>query len=163
MAGCARVAAWARIAAPAARVYAIIADYRTGHPRIVPPRWFGPIEVESGGVGAGTVIRFTMKLFGRTRPLRGVVSEPFPGRILVEHYAESDTTTTFSVQPPPPSEDGRVDAGSCIASIATTFPRKDGLLGRIEGFFAGRLLRRIYAEELGLLRSVAESGPAGSS
>jgi len=48
-------------------------------------------------------------------------------------------------------------------AIVTGFPRKDGLLGRVEAFFACRLLRRIYAEELELLRSVAESGSTGSS
>ena len=50
----------ARIAAPAARCYGVIADYHVGHPAIVPPRAFGPLVVEQGGVGAGTQIRFTM-------------------------------------------------------------------------------------------------------
>lgn len=155
-----KVAASARIAAPAARVYGIIADYRTGHPRIVPPRWFGPIEVERGGVGAGTVIRFPMTLLGRTRQLRGEVSEPQPGRLLTERYAESDTTTSFTVDPEEPPRDG---TAACVVTIATDLPQRSGLLGRVEAHFVDRLLRRVYLEELELLRSVAESGSAGST
>mgnify|MGYP006197722543 CR=1 FL=1 len=33
------------IAAPAAALYELIADYRNGHPRILPPEYFGPLEV----------------------------------------------------------------------------------------------------------------------
>ncbi len=44
------------IHAPAQRVYAIIADYRVHHPRIVPPEYFRKVEVEfhvrSGPFGA---------------------------------------------------------------------------------------------------------------
>lgn len=158
-----QVAASARIAAPAARVYAIIADYREGHPRIVPPRWFGPIAVERGGVGAGTVIRFTMKLLSETRELRGEVSEPQPGRLLIERYADTDTTTSFTVEADPPSSGARDGAGACTVTIATDFPRRDGLLGRVEAFLTGRFLRRVYIEELALLRSVAKSASAGAS
>jgi polyketide cyclase/dehydrase/lipid transport protein len=157
------VSSSARIAAPAARVYGIIADYRKGHPRIVPPRWFGPIEVERGGVGAGTVIRFTMTLLGKTTTLRAEVAEPEPGRLLTERYAGSDTTTSFRVEAEPPS--GGADesaAAACIVTIATDFPRKPGLLGRLEAFLGCRHLRRVYREELELLRSAASAAAAAS-
>ena len=156
------VAASARIAAPAARVYAIIADYRAGHPLIVPPRWFGPIEVERGGVGAGTVIRFTMTLLGRTQTLRAEIAEPEPGRLLTERYAESDTTTSFRVEAEPPSEGAGEGAAACVVTIATDFPRKPGLLGRLEAFLGCRHLRRVYREELELLRSAASAAAAAS-
>lgn len=37
------------IAVPAAKIYAIIADYRNGHPRILPKPLFVSLEVEQGG------------------------------------------------------------------------------------------------------------------
>src|SRR5215204_3004132 len=58
------VGAAARVNAPARRVYDMIADYRNGHPRIVPPKYFTSLDVEEGGVGDGTVIRFTMRVLG---------------------------------------------------------------------------------------------------
>ncbi len=41
------------IPAPAAAVYALLADYRDGHPRILPPA-FSDLTVLQGGIGAGT-------------------------------------------------------------------------------------------------------------
>jgi hypothetical protein len=69
------VSASAVIRADAKRVYAIISDYRGGHPRIPPPQLRG-LVVEHGGVGEGTIIRFEMRLLGTSRTLRGAVSEP---------------------------------------------------------------------------------------
>ena len=40
------------------------------------------IIVEEGGVGAGTRIRFTMTVLGKTVTLRADVTEPVPGRVL---------------------------------------------------------------------------------
>ena len=48
-----RVTGIARIDAPAAKVYGILADYHVGHPSILPPA-FRNLIVEEGGVGAGT-------------------------------------------------------------------------------------------------------------
>ena len=44
------------IGAPTSKVYDIIADYQNGHPHIVPKKYFKSVEVESGGVGAGSII-----------------------------------------------------------------------------------------------------------
>src|SRR5690606_26579640 len=74
----------AEIAAPPNVVYGIIADYREGHPSILPPRWFTHLHVERGGVGAGTVIRFGMKSDGRVREMRAEGVGPEPGRGRVE-------------------------------------------------------------------------------
>jgi hypothetical protein len=49
------VVASAHIAAAPAQVYAIIANYREGHPRILPKEFSG-LTVEQGGIGAGTII-----------------------------------------------------------------------------------------------------------
>jgi len=149
-----RVAESARVDAPAATVYGIIADYRNGHPRIIPPAYFRDLQVKRGGIGAGTIIRFEMRVLGQTRSVRGTVTEPEPGRVLVESYPESDTVTSFTVDP----DRG---GGGCVVTIETTLPVHAGLLGAIERRLVTRLLRRIYREELALLGAVAgAAGPA---
>ncbi len=51
-----RIVASSFIRAPASQVYAIIADYRNGHPRILPQPYFVSLNVDQGGIGAGTAI-----------------------------------------------------------------------------------------------------------
>jgi uncharacterized protein YndB with AHSA1/START domain len=87
------------IPAPANLVYRTIADYRDGHPHILPKPPFGALVVEQGGVGEGTVIRFEMRLLGRTQHFHAIISEPEPGRVLVETDLHSGATTTFAVRP----------------------------------------------------------------
>ena len=72
-----------RIDAPARRVYAYIADFRQHHPNFLPPQ-FSDLEIECGGVGAGTVHRFRVTLGGRTTQYRVRVGEPDPGHVLIE-------------------------------------------------------------------------------
>jgi hypothetical protein len=134
------------ISASAERVYGIIADYRNGHPHIVPQPPFGAIEVEQGGVGAGTVIRFPMRVLGRTHTMRAVISEPEPGRVLVESYLESGDVTTFTVEP---LDDGR----RCRVTITTDLTVRGGPLGFLQRVFVTRYLRGVYAREL---RQLAE-------
>jgi hypothetical protein len=136
------------IAAPAERVYRIIADYSNGHPHIVPQPPFGPIEVERGGIGAGTVIRFTMRVMGRTRQMRAEVSEPEPGRVLVESYPETGDMTSFTVEP---LDDGR----GCRVTITTDLKVHGGPLGFLERVFVRRYLRGVYARELRQLADFA--------
>jgi len=97
-----RVSETAIIDAPAEHVYAIIADYRDGHPRILPRPPFHDYEVEEGGQGAGTIVRFKMTAMGRTQAFRAAITEPEPGRVLVETYFDSQTVTTFTVVPRKP-------------------------------------------------------------
>ena len=132
----------ALIPAPAAVSYAIIADYHVGHPSIVPPRWFGPITVVEGGVGAGTRIRFDMKAMGKSHPAEGVVTEPVPGHRLVETYT-SGVVTSFTVE--------RVGSAASRVTIETHMPRRGGLAGTLERVMVRRLLARIYEAELALL------------
>jgi hypothetical protein len=87
------------VQAPAPHVYNIIADYRDGHPRIVPHRYFKWMRVDGGGVGAGTTITFQMRVMGSSKVLRATITEPEPGRVLVETYPESGIVTTFFVAP----------------------------------------------------------------
>ena len=89
-----RVEAERRIQASAPAVYRFIADYREHHPHFLPPA-FSNFEVERGGLGAGTFIRFDLRLGGRKRSIRAQIVEPNPGRILEEEALKSDSVTTF--------------------------------------------------------------------
>jgi Polyketide cyclase / dehydrase and lipid transport len=143
------VTATARIAAPAPVVYATIANYHTGHPRIV-PKQFSNLVVEEGGIGAGTVIRFDVKILGTTTHLRAVVSEPEPGRVLVErNVAGNEAVSTFVVDPDASDK-------SCQVTIHTEMPVRDGLAGVIEKFMLTRVLTSIYEEELKRLEAAAQ-------
>jgi hypothetical protein len=142
-----RATASAVIDAPPAAVYAILADYRNGHPRILPEQYFSNLEVERGGVGAGTVIRFQVRTLGITRRFRGEVTEPEPGRVLVESYPETGEVTSFTVEP--------VDGGGRAAVTITTAWVAPGLGGLVQRVLAPPILRRIYAEELRNLAGLA--------
>lgn len=136
------------IAAPAATVYDIIADYREGHPRILPPEYFGRLDVEAGGRGSGTRIRFEMKAFGRATVASGLVTEPTPGRELVETL-DSGIVTTFLVESLAPD--------SSRVTITTQYERP-GLRGWIESLLSPGYLRRVYQAELALLARVVADG-----
>ncbi len=136
-----RITASARIAAAPKRVYDLIADYRQGHPRIL-PRQFSDLTVERGGFGAGTIIRFKMRIAGRTQAFRAAITEPDPGRVLVETDLDSNlAVTTFTVTP--------ADAGqSSDVSIAADLPVRTGPLGLVERLVTTRVLQPLYKEEL---------------
>jgi hypothetical protein len=142
-----RVASTAIIDSPAPSVHAILADYRHGHPAILPRQSFPALEVERGGTGAGTVIRVTMRVLGAERTFRMEVTEPEPGRVLVEKDLASGATTTFTVEP----EGG---GGRSRVTIATEWTRP-GLAGFVEKLLAPGALKRIFAQELELLQQVA--------
>jgi len=136
------VAVTRRVDAPSEAVYRVFADYQTAHPRILPRRFFVGLQVEQGGYGAGTIILVEGR-FGKPRIIRGIVTEPEPGRLLVESYPEQRMVTSFRVLP----------AGNDASevTISTAMPRRSGLLGWIEERFVRRLLSRVFVEELGLV------------
>ena len=138
----------AALDAQADAVYGAIADYRDRHPRIVPNPPFAKLEVLEGGTGAGTVIRLEMKVLGRTQVSRGTVTEPEPGRLLVEAY-DNGYVTSFLVEP--------LDEGRARVTITTELGR-GGLVGRVERWMVERLLGAVYREELGNLERVAREG-----
>ncbi len=123
--------------APADVVYRCIADYRQHHrPGGFLPPAFHDLDILSGGVGAGTVIRFTVTVAGQTRTLTQRVSEPEPGRVLVE--AGDREQTTFTVDP---------EGSGCRVRFDTVL-RAGGLEGLLNRLFAPRLLKPLYADEL---------------
>ncbi|HEX8291182.1 MAG TPA: SRPBCC family protein [Pyrinomonadaceae bacterium] len=141
------VKASARVDAPADVVYGIIADYRNGHPHILPKKYFEWLEVEQGGRGEGTVIRFQMRVLGQTRVLRAAVTEPEPGRVLVEtDTGGAGPVTTFTVEP--------AGAGSRV-TFSSELTSAGGPLGVLERFVLRRVLRRVFTRELEQLGRVA--------
>ena len=136
------------------RVYALISNYNDGHQRIL-PRQFSNLTVEQGGVGSGTMIRFQMRVFGKKQTFRAAITEPEPGRVLVETNLDSNgAVTTFTVNPDPAPADSHV-------TISTELPVRSGFLGRIERTLSTLLLRPIYVKELENLARVA-TGPFGA-
>ena len=142
------ITAAARVSAPPHRVYDMIADYRDGHPRIIPPKYFKSLDVEEGGFGAGTVIRFTMRVLGSERTARARITEPDPGRVLVETELTTGLVTTFTVAP----------AGNSATdvTIETRVPSVPGVRGAVERWVMKATLPRIYRDELALLASQVE-------
>jgi len=130
------------IPAPAPILYGLIADYRKGHPRILPPQYFKNLEVVEGGTGAGTRIRFTVRAYGSEEVRRARVSEPEPGRVLVETDEDSGSTTRFVVEP--------VEGSKTRVSFETDYQAR-GLRGLFEMFLVPPYLRKVYVAELGLL------------
>ena len=139
-----RVSVSRRVAAPPVQVYSVIADYKQHHPHIVPPEYFRRLDVLEGGVGAGTRTQIEMRVLGVTRVFEQVVTEPQPGRVLMETNQDGSAVTTFTVQP----------AGTYAATqltITTDITARPGFAGFVERLFTSAMLRRIYQKEFARL------------
>ena len=122
------------------RAYEALADYR-GTRRDTLPSAYTDYEVEQGGQGEGTVAFWNLHAGrNRVRPVRARVSEPEPGRVLVEQDENSTMMTTYTVRPEG-SDRSRVE-------IETTWQGASGVGGFFERTFAPRGLQRIYDEFL---------------
>jgi hypothetical protein len=129
------------IDAPPEQVYAIVADYHEGHPAILPARYFTDLTVTKGGQGEGTAITVTMNVFGAKSLINLVVSEPEPGRVLVEEDKSAGVVTTFTLEPLDGGERTRL-------TISTDARVSSGLRGLIERVVNPAITRKIYREEL---------------
>jgi len=129
------------IEAPSEKIYGIVADYRVGHPAILPKPYFTELMVEEGGQGAGTIVRVGMEVMGKAFAYRQIISEPEPGRVLKEADAAAGVFTTFTVDPLNGGGRSRVT----IVTDATISP---GLTGWLERLFNPIVMRRIYRQEL---------------
>jgi len=121
-------------------VYAIIADYRDAHPKILPKPPFVSLIVEQGGIGAGTIVRVQMKVLGKIQTFRTVVTEPEPGRVLVETN-DTGYITTFTVEPID-------DRKNSLVTFTTGIPDSSGLLKKLEFRLTKLLLTPVYKQEL---------------
>lgn len=138
--------------APADVVYHLISDYRVHH-RVQPegflPDSFTDLTVERAGVGDGTVVRFTSRLGGRAQTVTASITEPEPGRVLVETSPE--LVTTFTVEP--------VSDGRARVRFETVI-EAGGVMGLATRLLVPRMLRPVYAEELERLELHAKAHPA---
>jgi len=141
----------AEIPAPPDRVYAVFADYRSAHAQVLPSFAFAGLDVESGGYGAGTVFRTTLREFGSLCTMRMAVTEPEPGRVLMESDLDSDLVTTFTVRPTGDPQRSRV-------TIATGWSAKGGIAGLLDRLVMSPLMRMVFRKELQLVeRYLAQS------
>ena len=148
--GTVQAAAERSIAAPPERVYALIADYREGRPKVLPSSYVD-YRVEQGGQGAGTVVAYTLHAARRERAYRLEVSEPEPGRVL----RESDSTSSFSqdwtVQP---------EGSGTRLRIACSWQGAGGIGGFFERTFAPKGVSRLYEEILDRVEQELTGTPA---
>ncbi len=129
------------IDASPATIYAIISDYQVGHPAILPKQYFRELTVEQGGQGAGTVVLARMAVMGVKKTYHLTISEPEPGRVLVETDEQAGVVTAFTVEP----LDGGSQARVTITSDTKPSP---GIQGFMEKLMNPPISRRIYAQEL---------------
>ena len=151
--GTLHVSAERSVDAPPETVYGYLADMREHHPHFLPPA-YSDFQVESGGVGAGTITSFKLNAGGRTREYRMEVAEPEPGRVLSESDTNSSLVTRFTVSP---------EGARSRVSISTTWEGAGGVGGFFERMFAPRVMRALYADELQRLDAYARERAASGS
>jgi hypothetical protein len=120
-------------------MFAALADYSGLRPRILPPE-MTDFTVLSGGTGAGT--RFTYDLHAtkrRTRHVDATVTEPQPGRTLLEADTNSTLTVRWDVAPA---------AGGGTVTATLSWQGSSGIGGFFERRFAPLGIKRIYSAEL---------------
>lgn len=136
-----------KINSPPDVVYSIIADYNNAHPKILPKPPFISLKVEKGGIGAGTEMLVQMEMFGKVQSFRSVVTEPMPGKTLVE-TTDTGYITTFSVEP---EDNGK----NCLVTFTTELAHYSGLKKKFEFWLTSKLLQPVYKRELDILDSEA--------
>ena len=142
------VEASAVIDAPAALVYAIVADYKDGHQAILPRPYFVSVDVLEGGTGAGTKLKVTMKVMGQDFVFNEEVTEPEPGRVLVEADNEAGLSTTFTFEP--------LSDTQTRVTISTVGKASPGIKGWLEKMMNPMIMGKIYRQELENLAQVAQ-------
>jgi len=138
------------IDARAEDIYAVVADYRVGHAAILPKPYFTELTVEKGGRGAGTILRGNVRLFGKDFPFHQLVSEPEPGRVIVETDIETGQVSSFKFEP-------LGDGSRTRVTIASDFPPSKGVMGFLERFTKPSFVRMLYKKELHNLANYVRS------
>lgn len=129
------------VPASAEEVYAILRDFEVKHPAILPKPYFDKVEVLEGGQGEGTVYLLEMNVFGARTKNRMEVSEPEPGRVLMERDPTAGLTTLMRVEPVNGGQASRV-------TIKTDFTASPGWRGFMEKLMNPPITRHIYKKEL---------------
>jgi len=139
------------IDAPVDKLYRYLADMQL-HSRFVPPPFY-EYNVDEGGVGAGSVVSFKIKFAGGVRELRMHVTEPEPGRTLVQtDTGGSGLVTTFTVTP---------QGDQALLNITSSFDGESGVAGFVERIIAPRRLHHIYVKELARIDAYAREQLVG--
>lgn len=126
-------------------VYAVFSDYRVAHQAVLPKPYFTEMRVTRGGQGAGTETLLRMTISGREFTYRQVVTEPEPGRVLVESDHEQQVITAFTFDPVG-------DGSQTRLTIVTEMPSKPGLSGWFESWITPLVMGNIYKKEVALLK-----------
>jgi hypothetical protein len=129
------------IDAPPETVYNIIADYEVGHRAILPQPYFKEMIIVKGGQGAGTELRLKLVALGQVYRYHQIVSEPEPGRVILEKDLDTAQSTRFIIDPTPDSEKTRI-------TIASEFPIQPGFAGVIQKLIQGPFSRHMFKQEL---------------
>ncbi|MET7774832.1 SRPBCC family protein [Streptomyces mirabilis] len=139
------------IDAPADEVYQYLADMQL-HSWFLPPPFYD-FQVEESGVGTGSVVRFKIDFAGGVRELRMQVTEPEPGRTLVQTDTNgSGLVTTFTVTP---------QGEQALVNITSRFDGETGVAGFVERLIAPRRLHRVHGKELARLDAYAREQLVG--
>lgn len=137
------------IEATADELYAIVSDYRVGHPAILPKGYFSELTVLEGGQGAGTVMKFSGMFMGmEVMKYHHTVYEPEPGRLLIE--GDDTIETKFIFEPLSGGKQTRV-------TISTDWKQSPGIKGYVDRLLNPPVARRIYQQELQNLADYARS------
>ncbi len=138
------------------RVYGVFADYHHSHPQILPTQYFPKFELVHGGNGAGTRFKVYTRFMGQERMYDMEVTEPEPGRVLMESDTLTTLVTTFTVDPGPTPKQSNV-------TIATEWEGQGGVAGFLERLFIPPVMQRIYRAELEKLNEFVRRRPEVAS
>lgn len=132
------------IEARSSEIYDVVSDYQVGHPAILPKQFFTSLKVIKGGKGAGTELVVEMNVYGNKSTFHQIVTEPEPGRLIMERDLNRNLATTFRFEP-------LNDGAQTRVTITTDFEPKPGFAGWIEKTFNPPVVRSIYEKELNQL------------
>jgi hypothetical protein len=134
------VIASAEIEASAEEIYAVFSDYEVAHKAILPKPYFAEMVVLAGGQGAGTVVDVHLEVFGSKKTYHLTVTEPKPGRLLVETDYKTGERTHFIMEPLP--------NGNTMVTLDSKFKTSTGFAGLIERLITPPVTRYIFKKEL---------------
>jgi hypothetical protein len=128
------------------KVFTALADYVNVRPNILAPE-FTDYQVLERGVGAGTRIGYNLHATKkRVRAVEAAVTEPTPGRQLLETDSRSSLLVLWDVV--------AADGGGSRVTVRVNWQGAGGVGGFFERRFAPAGIRRIYTTELGRLGTV---------
>lgn len=131
-----------RLPGTAEQAYAALADYRVARPALLPAE-FSRYEVLAGGTGADTTVGWTLQATRtRTRACLFTVTEPYPGRRLVETDTNSSMMVAWTVHS---------TEGGCEVVVVASWRGAGGVGGIFERIFAPKGLNRIHDRVLAAL------------